>query len=110
MLRRVQLEGQPVTRASAAFGVSRPSFYQTQGAFEQGGLPGLVPQRPGPKRAHKLSEEVVRFLEASLAQDRSLNSRDLAQLLQDERGLRIHPRSVERALLRRRKGGLSFRP
>jgi hypothetical protein len=30
--------------------------------------------------------------------------------LQDERGLRIHPRSVERALLRRRKGGLSFRP
>jgi len=59
--------------------------------------PGLVPQRPGPKRAHKLSEPVVDFLEAALAEDGSLNSTRLAQLLQDRLGLQAHPRSVERA-------------
>jgi transposase len=88
-------------------GFSRPSFYQAQALFEQGGLPGLLPQRPGPKRAHKLSEAVVDLLEAMLAEDPTLNSRRLAQLLEEQLGLRTHPRSVERALdRRRRKRGL----
>src|SRR5262252_6536140 len=34
MLRRVDVEGQPIARTAAAFGVSRPTFYQTQAAFE----------------------------------------------------------------------------
>jgi hypothetical protein len=58
MLRRVREDGQAVSQASATFGFSRPSFYEAQAAFSQSGLPGLVPQRPGPKRAHKLSEAV----------------------------------------------------
>ena len=33
-----------------------------------------MPQRPGPRRAHKLSEEVVDFLEQWLAEDTSLRS------------------------------------
>lgn len=107
MLRRVRQEGRLVSQAAAAFGFSRPSFYQTQAQFEQDGLPGLVPQRPGPKRAHKLSEAVVNLLEAALAEDATLSSRRLAQRLEEQLGLRVHPRSVERALTRRRrKGGL----
>ena len=51
MLRRVKEDGEPVTQAAADFGFSRPSFYQAQAVFESEGLPGLVPQRPGPKRA-----------------------------------------------------------
>ena len=42
MLRRVREDGQAVTQASAAFGFSRPSFYEAQVAFERAGLPGLV--------------------------------------------------------------------
>jgi transposase len=107
MLRRVREEGQAVSHTAATFGFSRPSFYQAQALFEQGGLPGLLPQRPGPKRAHKLSEAVVDLLEAMLAEDPTLNSRRLAQLLEEQLGLRTHPRSVERALdRRRRKRGL----
>src|SRR5215469_7428127 len=41
MLRRVQSDGQPVSRAAAALGFSRPSFYQAQATFQQGGLPAL---------------------------------------------------------------------
>jgi hypothetical protein len=39
MVRRVQSDGQPISRAAAAFGFSRPSFYQAQATFQQGGLP-----------------------------------------------------------------------
>jgi transposase len=110
MLRRVRQEGETVSQAAASFGFSRPSFYETQAIFEAAGLPGLLPQRPGPKRAHKLSEEVVDRLEGSLAADPSLNAPRLAALLEAELGLRVHPRSVERALVRRRKKGPQPRP
>jgi transposase len=105
MLRRVREEGTSVSRAAADFGFSRPSYYQAQAAFEAEGLPGLVPQRPGPKRAHKLAEQIVDRLEAALAAEPSLTSAQLAQLLEGELGLRVHRRSIERALGRRRKKG-----
>ncbi len=107
MLRRARQEGQPVSRAAAAFGFSRPSFYAAQARYEEAGLPGLVPQQPGPKRAHKLSEEVVDFLEQAWAEDPALRVAQLVQLLQERFSLAVHPRSVERALERRRKRGAS---
>jgi transposase len=103
MLRRVREEGQAVSRAAANFGFSRPAFYQAQAVFDADGLPGLIPQRPGPKRAHKLSEEVVDQLEWALEADASMNSAQLAEWLERELGLHVHRRSVERALDRRRK-------
>jgi len=106
MLRRVRHEGQQVSHASAAFGFSRPSFYEARAAFAASGLPGLVPQRPGPRRAHKLSDPVVDALELALAEDPALSSNALAGMVEERFGLRVHPRSVERALGRRRKGGL----
>jgi transposase len=103
MLRRVHEDGQSVSRSAADFGFSRPSFYQIQTTFDAEGLPGLVPQRPGPKRAHKLSEAVVERLEQALAAEPALNSAQLARRLEDELGLRVHRRSVERALGRHKK-------
>jgi len=50
MLRQVQVEGQPVSEAARAFGFSRPSFYQVQAAFDESGLPGLLPHKRGPQR------------------------------------------------------------
>jgi len=107
MLRRVRAEGESVTRAATSFGFSRPSYYETHAAFQTAGLPGLVPQRPGPRRAHKLSDEVLDFLTSTLAEDNFLNSARLAQLVGERFGITVHPRSVERALGRRKKGGLS---
>ena len=105
MLRRVREEGERVTRASAAFGFSRPSFYQARATFREAGLPGLLPERPGPRRAHKLSEPVLRLLEQALSEEPALTSAALVGLLQERLGLAVHPRSIERALARRRKGG-----
>lgn len=104
MLRRVSHDGEPVNLTAAAFGFSRPSFYQAQAAFEEGGLPGLLPQRPGPKRRHKLSPEVVAALEEALAKEPGLNSAQLAELVMERFGVRVHRRSVERALVKRKRG------
>jgi hypothetical protein len=104
MLRRVRQDRAPVGETASAFGFSRPSFYQAQALFEQAGLPGLVPRRPGPRRAHKLSGEVVDVLEEARARDARLSSAQLAQLLEERFGLSVHRRSVERALARRKKG------
>lgn len=103
MLRRVRLDGQTISQAAARFGLSRPSYYQAQAAYEAGGLPGLLPSKPGPRRAHKLSEDVVAALQEALADQPELGSRDLAALVQERFGVSVHPRSVERALARQEK-------
>jgi hypothetical protein len=61
MVRRVRVDGDAVSRTAADYGFSRPSFYEAAAALDAGGLAGLVPARPGPRRAHKMFEEVVTF-------------------------------------------------
>ena len=63
MLREVQVENKSVSQSAAAFGFSRPSFYQAQAAFAQDGLAGLIPHRRGPRGAHKLTPEVMAFVD-----------------------------------------------
>ncbi len=111
MVRRVRVDGDAVSRSAAAFGFSRPSFYEAAGALEDGGLAGLVPARPGPRRAHKLTEEVVGFLQERLQAEPSLRAADLVEAIAERFGVRVHPRSVERALERaaRSEGGTAAR-
>ncbi len=104
MLRRVRDEGHSVTKTAAAFGVSRQGFYASASAFAQEGVAGLVPQRPGPRRAHKLSDPVVDALAARKAREPGLRSADLARIAGEQLGISVHRRSVERALARRKKG------
>jgi transposase len=105
MLRRVRVEGWSVRQASSDFGFSRPSFYQAQAAFTQEGLPGLVPRKRGPRQAHKLTGEVLTFLLQAKNEQPALGAAALARLLEQEFGLRLHPRTIERGLERQRKKG-----
>src|SRR3972149_2148376 len=61
MVRQVRVDGQPVRHSAAAFGFSRPTFYQAQTRLEGGGMAALVPQKPGPRRAHQLAPEGLAF-------------------------------------------------
>ena len=105
MVRRVQVDGASVVAAAAAFGFSRPSYYEAAAALAREGLPGLVPAKPGPRRGHKLTDEVLAHAEALLAADTSLRPADLVEPLATRFGIRVHPRSIERALARRRQAG-----
>jgi hypothetical protein len=58
--------------------------------------------RPGPKGGHKLTGQVVDLLEDLLEADPGLRPADLAVAVRERFGVSVHPRSVERALQRRR--------
>ena len=103
MLRRVRVDGQPVSQTTVGFGLSRPSFYRAQVAYEEGGLPALLPKKPGPRRAHKLSEEVVKALRETLDKEPDSDAIALAEWVENRFGISIHPRSIERALARQEK-------
>jgi transposase len=103
MLRRVRVDGHTVSRTAASFGLSRPSFYRAQEVYEEGGLPALLPRKPGPRRAHKLSEEIVEALRETLDQEPDSDAATLAAWVQQRFGISIHPRSIERALARQEK-------
>jgi transposase len=103
MVRRVRADGQTISAAAASFGFSRPSWYAAAAALDEGGLPGLLRARPGPRRAHKLTGEIVAFLAAALAEDPGLRAAELAGRVEVSFGVVVHPRSVERALGRARR-------
>ena len=103
MVRRVSVDGAPVTATAAAFGYSRPSYYQAAAALAESGLDGLVPARPGPRGGHKLTDQVLAWAEQQLAADPALKAAGLAGPIAGEFGVHVHPRSIERALARRRE-------
>ena len=49
MLRRVLIEGRPISETATRFGVSRPTYYAASASFEGEGLCGLLPRKRGPK-------------------------------------------------------------
>jgi transposase len=103
MLRRHSAEHRSILDAAEAFGVSRPTFYQAQAAFDRGGLAGLLPKPRGPKRGHKLSAKVVDYVVTMKAAKPGLTTLQCVQGIQDHFGITIHRRSLERALLRSKK-------
>jgi transposase len=105
MLRRVRVDGMSATQAARQFGFSRVAYYHALAALGRDGLPGLVPQRRGPKHAHKITDEVVLFMAQAKSKDPDLPIPELVKLVRERFGLTIHPRSIERALSKARKKG-----
>jgi transposase len=103
MLRRVRAEGHSVADAATTFGVSRPTFYKAQTDFERDGLAGLLPGKRGPRGPHKLTVKVMAFVRRALAKNPSLDAAALAKRVEEELGVRVHRRTIERALLRAKK-------
>ena len=103
MLRAVRVERRSVSQAATHFGLSRPTFYQARAAFERVGLPGLLPAKKGPRRGHKVSETVLSFVDEQLHAEPSLAMAALAERIYESLGVRLHPRSIKRALARRAK-------
>jgi transposase len=103
MVRQVTVDGRSVSATAAAFGYSRPSYYQAAAALARDGLEGLVPAKPGPRAGHKLTEEILVWAENRLAADPGLRAGGLVEAVAEQFGVRVHPRSIERALARRRE-------
>ena len=107
MLRRVQHDLLPIGQVSRDFGLSRPAFYLAQRAFQREGLPGLIPRKTGPHGRHKLTAEVLCWVIEERARDASIPSSVLAEGVAERFGIRVHARSIERALAGLKKNGHS---
>ena len=103
MLRRRRVDGRPVTEIVASFSVSRQAFYEAADAFAAAGLPGLVRKRPGPQHAHKCTDEIVDFAAQWQAEEPERSAERLATAVAQRFHVIIHPRSLTRALERRKK-------
>lgn len=105
-LRAVELEKCPVAKAARDFGLSRPTIYEAQSQLQQQGLEGLLPHKRGPKAAHKLTDEILRYVQEQAAQS-ELKAEELVQRVRQRFAVKLHPRTIQKALERKAKRGLS---
>jgi transposase len=103
-LRALEVDGQSLSAAAADSGLSRPTLYEAQANFRANGMEGLLPKKRGPKNPHKLRPEVRSFIEESLSSDPTLKSTDLVQKVRQRFRLDVHPRTVEKALKKAKRG------
>jgi transposase len=104
-LRAVQKEQFSLAQAASQFGLSRPTLYQAQAHFAGQGLAGLLPGKRGPRQAHKLTPEVRQYLEQERATQPELSARQLATRVRQRFRLKVHPRTLEKALKPKAKRG-----
>ena len=109
-LRALEKEGYSIAQAAAEFGLSRPTIYQAQAHFQEGGLPGLLPRQRGPKRPHKLTGEVVAHLQDLRQKEPGVSTAELARRLGQRFNIKLHRRTLEKALQARAKRGRRTRP
>ena len=103
MVRRHQVDSLHISDVADVFGVSRPTFYKAQSALADHGLAGLAPQRRGPKDGHKISAEVLAYVDELKAATPDLTMPQYVAAIANRFGVRVHRRSLERALARKKK-------
>lgn len=103
MVRRHDAEGMSISDVASSFGVSRPTFYKAQGTLAASGLAGLVPRSRGPKGGHKISAEVVDFVTDLKTQRPELTTPQCVAAIEAQFNVKVHRRSLERALARKKK-------
>ena len=98
MLRAHVIDGRTATAAAQAHGYSRAALYLVSAAFERSGMVGLLDERPGRRGPVKLSPEVLGCLEARRRERPGISGAELAGEVEAALGVRLHRRTVEKAL------------
>lgn len=109
-LRSIQKDDYSVTQAADQFGLSRPTLYHAQEQFDKQGLEGLLARKRGPKKARKLTPEVRQYLAEQAAAEPRGSARQLARRLNEKFKIKLHPRTIEKALKTKAKKGLQMSP
>ncbi len=101
MVRRT--EEASLREAAERFGASVPTCVRANRAFREGGLEALIPQRRGPRGAHKITAEIIAFVEDYKTRHGPISSRRLAPLIAEHFGVTLHPRGLDKAIARAKK-------
>lgn len=104
MLRSVESGESTATEAARQFGFSREAFYRNKAAYEEGGIQALVPQKTGPKQAHKLLPEGTVFIDDYVREHPGARAAEINAHLKERLGISVHSRTIERYLSKKRLG------
>jgi len=104
-LRALKAADYSIAQAAGEFGLSRPTIYQAQSQFQARGLEGLLPHKRGPKNPHKLTAEVRQHLQELAVAEPELGAHELTRRLRQRFKVKLHPRTVEKALNSKAKRG-----
>lgn len=96
MLKEVERDGATITDAADNYGFSRTAYYKIKEAFSAQGIRGLIPEKPGPKEPHKLTGEYRRRIDAIVAINPDISSKEIAEFLNQEGTIHISKRTIER--------------
>jgi transposase len=103
MLRSVRVDQQSAAAAARTFGLSRVAYYHAHRQYERQGLAGLLPRRRGPKHSRKFTPDVMDFIDEQRARTGGPpNGKVLSQQIEIRFGIKVHPRSVDRAIHRKK--------
>jgi transposase len=106
-LRALEKDHCPVAQAAREFSLSRPTIYEAQTQFQQQGLEGLLPHKRGPKSAHKLTDPIRQYLREQVSAEPGVNAEELARRVRQRFAVSLHPRTLQKALQAKAKGGRS---
>jgi transposase len=104
-LRAIQADHSSIAKAAREFGLSRPTIYEAQTQFQQQGLQGLLPRKRGPKAAHKLTDELLQYLQEQATAEPQAKTEELARRVRQRYAVKLHPRTIEKALKAKAKRG-----
>ena len=109
-LRALKAEGYSIAKAASDFGLSRPTIYQAQAIFAEKGVEGLLPHKTGPKHPRKLTPEVWQHLQELAEAQPEMGAAELARRVRQRFKVKLHPRTIEKALHGKAKRGRQIPP
>ena len=96
MLKEVEQKGVSITAATEDFGFSRTAYYSIRDSFDKRGISGLIPEKPGPRKPHKLTPEYQNLVNEWVAEDPKISSSELARRIGENYAIAVNKRTIER--------------
>ena len=104
MLRSVAKDNLSVSEASKKYGLSRQTYYINKEAVEKAGIMALIPQKPGPKHATKLTDDGKTFIDSFVQSHPKATLKDINEALAQNTGITVHLRTIQRYLSKKLSG------
>lgn len=98
MLRRHELDGEPLGETARRFGFTRQSYRLVLERFRTLGFVGLFERKRGRKQPLKADDEVVAFVRRQRAEAPDVRPEELAERVQRTFGVTLSRRTIYRAL------------
>ena len=76
--------------------MSRQYYYKIKTAFDRQGMAGLLPDKCGPKRPFKLTDDIVRFINEMAKEDPSVTNQQIAERIEARFKFAVNPHTIQR--------------